>query len=169
MAGLLLALSVLAPAHADPADGSTVVVVVRHAEKATDDPRDPSLSPDGQARAEALAAKLASTGLDVAYSTQYRRTQLTAAPAAKQAGIEVSVRPIDATNATTYAADLARDLRALPAGSTALVVGHSNTAPSIVAALAGQPEVAMPETEFDRYTVVVLDADGSARVFTSRY
>ncbi|MFY2764435.1 histidine phosphatase family protein [Arenimonas sp. MALMAid1274] len=166
---LALGLAMLLPAEAAPGAGATVVVVVRHAEKATDDPRDPTLSEAGQARAAALATRLANTGLDAAFATQYRRTQLTAAPAAAQAGIEVGVRPVDAANAERYGPDLDRDLRALPAGSTVLVVGHSNTVPAIVSALSGQATPEMPETEYDRYTVVVLDADGAGRVFQSRY
>lgn len=165
---LLLALAVPAMAPAAPPD-ATVVVVVRHAEKATDDARDPTLSQAGQARAQALARRLDATGLDAAYATQYRRTQLTAAPAAARAGVEVAVRPAEAANAASYGPDLARDLRALPPGSTALVVGHSNTVPAIVSAISGQPAPDMPETEYDRYTVIVLDADGKARVFVSTY
>lgn len=165
--GMLFALALVSAA---PALGqSTVVVVVRHAEKATDDPRDPTLSAAGQARAQALARRLELAGLDAAYATQFRRTQLTAAPAAAKAGIEVTVRPANTANAATYGPDLARDLRALPPGSTALVVGHSNTVPGIVEAISGRPAPEMPETEFDRYTVVVLDADGQARVFVSTY
>ena len=165
---LLFALALPATPAATPPD-ATVVVVVRHAEKATDDPRDPVLTPAGEARAQSLARRLAGAGLDAAYATQYRRTQLSAAPAAAQAGLAVTVRPVDAANAATYGPDLARDLRALPAGSTALVVGHSNTVPAIVAAISGQPAPEMPETEYDRYTVIVLDADGKARVFVSTY
>lgn len=163
---LALALPAAAPAQAPDA---TVVVVVRHAEKATDDPRDPSLSEAGVARARALAQRLEGTGLDAAYATQYQRTQLTAAPAAQQAGIVVRVRPAGTDTAASYGPDLARDLRALPAGSTALVVGHSNTVPAIITAISGQPAQEMPETEYSRYTVIVLDADGRARVFTSTY
>ena len=165
---LLFALALPAAPVATPGD-ATVVVVVRHAEKATDDPRDPALTEAGSARAQALAQRLEGTSLDAVYATQYRRTRLTAAPAAASAGLEVTVRPVDAANAATYGADLARDLRALPTGSTALVVGHSNTVPGIVAAISGQPAPDMPETEYDRYTVIVLDADGKARVFVSTY
>lgn len=168
MRGLLLTLALALPMTA-PAQSSTVVIVVRHAEKASDDPRDPTLSEAGQARAASLAKSLEHTSLDAVFSTQYRRTRLTAEPAAKAAGLDVQVRPIDGGNAATYAADLARDLRALPAGSTALVVGHSNTVPDLVQAISGQAAAPMPETEFDRYTVITLDADDKARVSTSRY
>lgn len=166
MALLSVALALPLPSFAGE---GTVVVVVRHAEKATDDPRDPSLSAAGLARAHHLAERLAQTPPAVVYSTQFRRTRDTATPTARAAGIEVSVRPVDAANAAGYAADLARDLHALPPGSTALVVGHSNTVPGIVAAISGQSVPDMPETEYDRYTLVVLDGKGGGRVFSARY
>lgn len=167
---LLTVLLATFPALAvDDVADATVVVVVRHAEKGNDDPRDPALSPDGEARAKALAATLAGAGLDAVYATQYRRTRQTAAPAADAAGLPVQVRPIDADNAAGYGASLLREIRALPAGSTVLVVGHSNTVPLLVEAFAGTAGPAMPESEFDRYTVVVLPADGAPRVLTARY
>lgn len=168
----MLLTALLAPFHvhaADAAIDATVVVVVRHAEKGADDPRDPTLSDAGQARAESLALTLEGAGLDAVYSTQYKRTQLTAAPAAEAAGLTVQVRPIDASNAAAYDADLLREIRALPPGSTVLVVGHSNTVPTLVEAFGGTPQADMPETEFDRYSVVVLPVEGDARVITTRY
>ncbi|HEX5693853.1 MAG TPA: phosphoglycerate mutase family protein [Arenimonas sp.] len=166
---LMLSISLATPAAAPPVHPGIAVVVVRHAEKDDDDKRDPSLAGSGEARAQALAATLAGSGLDRVIATQFRRTRQTAAPAATAAGLDVESRPIDAGTAATYADDLAADLRAMPAGSTVLVVGHSNTVPAIVQALSGQAAEAMPETEYDRYTLVLLDADGGARVVTSRY
>ena len=169
MFSLSLAAPAPAPAAALPAHEGIAVVVVRHAEKDDDDKHDPSLAGSGEVRAEALAATLAGASLDRVIATQFRRTQQTAAPAAAAAGLAVETRPIDAGNAATYADDLAADLRTMPAGSTVLVVGHSNTVPGIVQALSGQAPEPMPETEYDRYTVVLIDADGDARVITSRY
>ncbi len=160
----LLALLAAAPAWA----AETVIVVVRHAEKASDDPRDPSLSEAGRKRAQALAESLARAGLDAVYTTQFRRTRQTAEPAAQAAGVEPQVRPVSADNAPGYGAGLLAEIRALPAGSTVLVVGHSNTVPGLVEAFSGQRVPEMPETEYDRYTVVVLGEDG-ARVLSSRY
>ena len=57
----------------------------------------------------------------------------------------------------------------LPAGSTVLVVGHSNTVPGLAKALSGTDVPEMPETEFDRYTVIVVPVAGAARVLVSRY
>lgn len=165
---LLLTLSLASPA-ALPAHDGIAVVVVRHAEKDDDDKLDPSLAGNGEVRAQALAATLAGAGLDRAIASQFRRTRQTAEPAAAAAGIPVEIREINGDNAASYAGDLASDLRAMPAGSTVLVVGHSNTVPGIVEALSGQAAEEMPETEYDRYTLVLLDADGGARVITSRY
>lgn len=165
---LALALALMASLPA-LAEADVLVIVVRHAEKASNDARDPDLAAEGEARARRLAAALAGSRLDAAYATQLKRTRQTAAPAAAAAGIEVTVRPIDGENAATYAADLAQDLRAWPKGSVVLVVGHSNTVPGIVAALDGRPPREMPETEYDRFTTVRLRAEGGADTVVSRY
>jgi hypothetical protein len=50
------------------------------------------------------------------YSTQLRRTLATAAPLATAAGIAVTERPANATNAASYAQDLAREILSRHAG-----------------------------------------------------
>ena len=147
----------------------TLVIVVRHAEKSTDDPEDPSLSEIGKQRAQALAAVLADSSVDAIYTTQLRRTRETAAPLAESLNLEVQVRPIDGGNSATYADDLAAHIRATHEGQTVLVVGHSNTVPAIVKALSGVEVPAIDETEFTRLYVVARDRAGAARVVASRY
>ncbi len=49
------------------------------------------------------------------------------------------------------------------------MVGHSNTVPDIVAAIGGQSVADMPETEYDRFTVLVLRDDGGSELIQSRY
>lgn len=164
---LLLAFPSFALAGVGPPD--TVVVVVRHAEKASDDPKDPTLSEAGQARAEALAKALQGLPLTAAYATQYRRTQLTATPAAKACGIAVTVREATAANDATYASDLAHEIRQGVPGSGYLVVGHSNTVPAIVKALTGVDPVPVADDEFDRLYIVTLPADGKARFVVAKY
>ena len=73
--------------------GMTTVVVVRHAEKVIDpENRDPLLTEAGVGRAHALARLLGDVPIAAVYSSSYQRTRLTAAPAAKQAGVEVQIR-----------------------------------------------------------------------------
>ncbi len=152
-------------ASRDAADSAAVTfIVVRHAEKGGDDPRDPSLSAAGRARAQALAKMLADAPLRAAYATAYRRTQQTARAAAAARGIAVTVY-----DARQPASAFASQLRAAHAAGTVLVVGHSNTVPEIVAALSAQTVEPMAETEFDRLYRVRIVAGGTATLERSRY
>jgi broad specificity phosphatase PhoE len=144
------------------ADG-VVFVLVRHAEKAKDDPKDPTLSDAGVARAERLAASLADARVLAVYATPYRRTQLTAAPTARSHGIDV--RTYDAA---LPAAEFARQLRASHRMGTVLVVGHSNTIPALAGALCACPVAPMAEDEFDRRMAIRIDADGRATLAQRR-
>ncbi|WP_190285845.1 SixA phosphatase family protein [Montanilutibacter psychrotolerans] len=132
-------------------------LVVRHAEKASDDPRDPSLSAAGEQRAQALAKLLWESPLDAAYATQYRRTQQTAAPSARQHGVDVQ-----AYDAGEPAATFAARLRKLHRSGRVLVVAHSNTAPDIAAALCGCEVAPIAEDQFGRQIWVRFDASGTA-------
>jgi broad specificity phosphatase PhoE len=166
---VVLATLLLFPLAADATTRDTVVVVVRHAEKANDDPKDPTLSEAGSARAQALAKALANLPLAAAYATQYRRTQLTAKPAADAAGIALQVQPVDAANAASYGTDLAAIIRKRHRGQNVLVVGHSNTVPDVVKALTGVTIDEIGESEFDRIYVVTLDRRGQTRLLSLRY
>ena len=158
------------PAFVAPAGGATTtVVVVRHAEKSTDDPRDPSLSAAGQERANALTAVLKDAGVSDIYVTQYKRTRQTAEPLAQQLGIAIAERPVSATNSATYAHDLAREILTRSAGKSVLVVGHSNTVPDIVAALSGRTIPAMTDAEYDHIFIVVIPASGTPRLMQIRF
>lgn len=148
---------------------TTTVVVVRHAEKSTDDPRDPSLSEAGQERARALSAVLKDAGITDIYTTQYKRTRQTAEPLAQQFGISITERPINAANSATYARDLAQEIRVRSEGKGVLVVGHSNTVPDIVRLLTGIAVPAMTDDEYDHIFVVVIPAIGSTRLMQIRF
>lgn len=158
----LLAASCATLTAADPA--GTTFIVVRHAEKANDDPRDPSLSSAGQARAQALAVSLADEPLAGAYATAYRRTQMTAAPTAHRHGLAVVTY-----DARQSPGDFAAQLRRAHPHGTVLVVGHSNTTPEIAAALCGCAVAPMSEDEFERRLTIRIDAAGTARLTETRY
>ena len=152
---LLLSCSSLVAATADEA---VAVFFVRHAEKDTDDPRDPQLSDSGRLRADALSRLLAKAGVSHLFSSQFKRTRETLAPLAKLAGVEIAV-----VRAQEPATQLAA-LRDLPAGAVAVVAGHSNTIPQLVCDLGGRPrdldcsesDRTLGEGEYDRLYLVVL-------------
>jgi len=153
---LSLALGGCATRPAEP-QAPLTYVIVRHAEKGADDPRDPSLTDAGRARAERLAAMLAGAPLRAVYATEYRRTQQTGEPSARAHGLAI-VRYDAKQAAAEFAATLRRDHR----DGTVLVVGHSNTAPAIAAALCACEVAPMPETEFDRRMFVRIGPQGQA-------
>src|SRR4051812_35635630 len=72
------------PEEAKPAvvEKATVIYIVRHAEKGTNNPTDPDLSAAGQARALVLKDTLNKVSLASIYTTNYKRTQQTVAPTA---------------------------------------------------------------------------------------
>lgn len=141
------------------ATDGTHFVLVRHAEKASDDPKDPSLSEAGMARAARLADALADTPLAAAYATAYRRTQSTAVPSAARHGIAVTTY-----DASRPAAEFASALRQAHTDETVLVVGHSNTVPALAAALCACEIAPMRENEFDRRIDIRIAADGRISV-----
>lgn len=160
-----MALALVACAHAPARDADAVTfIVVRHAEKGTDDARNPSLSEAGQARAQRLAALLSDEPVHAAYATAYRRTHQTAQPVAADHSVRITTY-----DAQMPAPQLAEQLRALNKTGTVLVVGHSNTVPDIVGALSGHPVSAMGDDEFDRLYRVRIGTRGGATVSLETY
>ena len=153
---LLLPSACVAP---QPREAAVAFVLVRHAEKAADDPRDPSLSQAGRERAQALARVLRDEPIVAAYATQYRRTAETAQPTADAHGLTVVAYDADLP-ATALATRLRRD----HASGTVLVVGHSNTVPDIVAALCGCAVPPLAESDYGDLYRITHAADGTARL-----
>ena len=110
------------------------VILVRHAEKASQTESDPVLSVEGNQRAKDLATALADAGIGSVITTHLQRTKLTAAGVLEATKLSPIV--IQAGGAA-HAADVAAAVRARPAGEVVLVVGHSNTVTAIIGALGG--------------------------------
>ena len=159
------------PVRDDAGARATTVILVRHGEKASDDPRDPSLSPAGEARAHALARLLGHAGVTHLFASEYRRTQATLRPLADASGHPLVIVPA-ADGAALLAA-----IAALPAGAVAAVAGHSNTVPGLVTALGGEVRGAtaspsgpqLPDDAYDRLFVVTVPARGRAGTLELRY
>ena len=169
---VLLAVSVAQPGSLGLADGlekaapsqpradaaaQRVVFLVRHAERADagmasakTPGADPSLSKEGIARARSLAAILKNGKLSAVFATEYRRTKQTAEPAAKAAGVPVTVV------SSEDSAGLLAKVKA--AAGNVLVVGHSNTLPELIKGLGVAEPVVIAENEYDALFIVTLTA-----------
>lgn len=161
---ILLAFSACLFAAPSDAFGVTTVVVVRHAEKVIEaENRDPLLTDAGNERAEALARLLRDVPIEAVYSSSYKRTRLTAAPAAKQAGIEVRIRdPRDSEG-------LRDEILEEHAGGAVLVVGHSNTVPSVLAALGIEDPPAIADDAYDDCFLVLVPEEGEPALLHLHY
>ncbi len=147
MKRIALILSILSVVAA-VADAAPVVFVVRHAEKTTDGGNDPELSPAGRKRAEELARILQDSQITAIFVTEFKRTQETAAPTAKEIHITPTIVP------STDIAGLALKLHAMY--SNALVVGHGNTIPDLLKALGIAVPINIPDTDYTEIFVVSL-------------
>ena len=125
-----------------------VVFIVRHAEKANSGGKDPELSVQGQKRADALANILKDSQIAAVFVTEFKRTQETAAPTARAAHVNPTVVSANDIGA------LVEKLRAL--NGNALVVGHGNTIPGLLKALAIATPVNIPEDDYTEIFAVVL-------------
>src|SRR5262249_16066844 len=167
---LIMTLSgIAAPARGQtthPDASATVVLLVRHAEKAAQPADDPPLTQDGRHRAEALAGVVKDAPPTAIITTQLRRTVDTAQPSATALDVAPEVVPVTATNPQQNAVDVAAAVRK-HAGKTVLVVGHGNTVPQIIAALGGPWLPDICEAVYDKLFVLVLGKD--ARLIQTRY
>lgn len=136
------------------------IVVVRHAETAGDDPRDPSLSEAGQARAGALLLALRDLGIRAVYTSQYRRTRETGRVVAEGLNVPLVEVPITQPDIGSYSRGLLERIDREHPGGAALVVGHSNTAPVLVEVASARATDPIAETEYDRLYVLIRGGDG---------
>jgi phosphohistidine phosphatase SixA len=144
---------------------STVVILVRHGEKAAAPAADPPLTEAGVARARALAAALSNTVVQAAITTEFARTRETAQPTVDAQHLTPEI--VRAGPVAAHAKAVADAVRA-HAGQTVLVVGHSNTVPAIIAALGGPKLPDICDSQYSNFFVLILH-DGKADLITSSY
>jgi phosphohistidine phosphatase SixA len=147
---------------------STTVIVIRHAEKETVSAADPALSAAGEARAALLARMFGDTKgagrLDAIYVSATLRSRSTAAPVAARLGIA----PVVA--ATDDPKGLARRVLRENSGRRVMVIGHVNTVPEIVSALAGRSDIpGIDEQDFATMYVVSVPRIGRANLVQLSY
>jgi broad specificity phosphatase PhoE len=143
-----LALFLLVFVSVSTASAQPVVVIVRHAEKAPNGGNDPDLSSAGRARGEALARILKDSGITAILTTEFKRTQETAAPTATS--IHVTPTVVAAKDTATLVGKLHQ------LNGNALVVGHGGTIPNIVKALGLNSSINIPDADYSELFIVIL-------------
>lgn len=149
---LLLSLAALVPSVA-LAEPSTIYLV-RHGEKASIG-QDPVLTPQGQLRAQNIAAILHRSGIQAIFSTPTARTLQTAQPLAQRLGLQIERYDPAKPQALV---DKVKTLH-----GAVLVVGHSNTLPELVRLFGGEPGADIADDEYDRLYQLAPGPGGSAR------
>jgi len=106
--------------------------LIRHAEKDRTNAsnHNPELTAEGKARAKRWATVFKDLELDAVYSTNYLRTEQTAEPTAK-------LKDLSIQNYDPHQLDIENFLQQTQ-GKNVLIVGHSNTTPSLANALLGE-------------------------------
>lgn len=113
-------------------ENTSVYYFIRHAEKDRSDStnKNPSLTIQGLERANKWALFFKDKNIAAVYSTNYKRTQQTALPIAKEQNLEI----------ISYTAKelISEKFIANNKGKNIVIVGHSNTTPELVNNLLGE-------------------------------
>jgi phosphohistidine phosphatase SixA len=117
------------------------IFIVRHAEKQSD-AEDAALNARGQARAECLARTLRDAHITTVIHSQYLRSAQTAAPLLRDA------HPADVTVPAKSYEQIATAARKAAQSDNVLIVGHSNTIPTLLTTL-GAPNTNIPDAAYD--------------------
>ncbi len=142
-----------------------IFYLVRHAEKDTASQVEPGLTEKGLARAAKLADILRGTRVDAIYSTLTMRTMLTVDSLADIK--DMTILPYENKGLR----EMITAVDASPTFNRIVIVGHSNTIPSITNTLAGRDVFTktFEENEYDHFIIIVKKKKGPADVYDLRY
>lgn len=134
------------------AQKTVTVILMRHAEKDTSDPKntDPELSAEGKLRAQKLMKKIKGYRPKVIYSSNFIRTKATVTPLAEKRKIPIEI----------YDHRKLEDLIPLLMNSKAkkfVVVGHNTTTPALANLLIKQNKYeALPESVYNKIWIIKI-------------
>lgn len=121
-----------------PLPTTYTVYLTRHFEK-TKETQDPELTVKGKKQAEIFASLLDNKAISAIYSTDYRRTMLSAKPLANTLNIAIEI--YDPRNPEAIID------KVTTSAQNQVIVGHSNTIPDLVTRLGGQSQL-ISESEY---------------------
>lgn len=144
-------------------DSMTTFILVRHAEKVIDGTANPTLTKEGLIRSIQLAYMLRDHSIAAVFSTDYERTLKTAEPTANFH--ELPVKRYLASNQDFFIDNVMEQYR----GKTVLIVGHSNTIPSILNILTGGNYWKIKEYIYNDFFVVNAVRKGEGKLLHLKY
>lgn len=150
-----------------PQQGSTLVLIVRHAEKASDADDSP-LTEVGEKRAQALIRVVEDAGVNAIYTSQFKRNHDTAKPLSDRLGVSVTEMPVNLQTPGDYGKMLAKDILEKHSGQTVVVIGHGNTVASTIEGLTGRA-AAIGEVAYGDIFSVTISPSGEAKVIKAQY
>jgi len=141
---------------------TTVYYLIRHAEKDRSiKSDDPELTDIGIKRANNWATHFKSIKLDYIYSTDYKRTQQTALPTAKEK--KLVIQSYDPKNLND------KIFKGKTNGKKVLIVGHSNTTPAFVNIIIGKQEYQQIDDKDNGKLFIVTIKNGETSVEIENY
>jgi 2,3-bisphosphoglycerate-dependent phosphoglycerate mutase len=142
-----------------------VYYLTRHAEKDTVPKDNPNLTEKGLLRATLLSDILRATRVDAIYSTFYTRTLYTVDSLADIKAMKILA--YDPKNMR----QMIDDIEANDNIKATVVVGHSNSIPSLTNTLAGKDVFTktFDESDYDNFIIVYEKMNGNKEVLTLKY
>lgn len=144
---------------------ATNLIFVRHVEKADDGTRNPPINEEGKKRAINLYHVLsADYSVKAIYSTAYKRTEMTAEPIADSLGLDIQNYNFEELDA--FLTKIIDENK----GGAVLIVGHSNTTPSLVnMALGNEQFEQIDEKSYGDIFIVSTSELGKGKVKQSSF
>jgi len=140
------------PTHAQEA-----VYIIRHAEKESSEP-DPRLTGAGRERAAKWAKMMRLADIDVVITSEARRTRETGGTIAQELDIPQKQLPANDVSGVVDMIQFDHE------EDTVLVVGHTETIPSILSGLGVSEPVHLDQDEFANLFIVTIADEGTPRM-----
>lgn len=144
-------------------DSVTTIILVRHAEKVENGKRNPTLTKEGVIRTIQLAYMLREDSIAGVFSTNYERTIKTAEPTANFH--ELPIQKYSPRNHDIFIDNLLDKYR----GKKVLVVGHSNTVPTMIQILTGKPHPQINHYIYNDLFIVTIVNKGEGELLHLKY
>lgn len=142
--------------------GNTVFFLVRHTEKRVGD--NPELTKEGIERAKRCALIFENCSLEAIFSTHTKRTRATVAPIAEMKNLDIINYSVENQE------NLIISILEHGPEKNYLIVGHSNTIPSLLNLFGGNEVYEnIDESIYDDLFVVKMKKPGDAEIFALKY